>query len=288
MHMHMREHIWHIIEKHLAHRHTSGTSVHIWHIGTHLAHRRIHLAHLAHSRTRHRQVITTDGLVHSHSSRTSSSSQSGGVLQQFPRCGIAHSSSLSWLASRATPAHRRWPRRMHPSPLPSIILTLPFHSEFQIPQNGIPHSNFLSHSKVEPLAPNTNIKYTTGYWAPVRIRSAAWSSASPDGREVGRLAAVHPIVGLLLVCASRTSSSRSSTTRTPEVHIAGTVDVDVPLLRAGGAPSTAPLVPRAVVRTSRSCARSASAVDVDVKADVDVRSLIICTRFRGAHRRHGQ
>ena len=53
--------------------------------------------------------------------------------------------------------------RMHPSPLPSIILTLPFHSEFQIPQNGIPHSNFLSHSKVEPLAPNTNIKSTTGY-----------------------------------------------------------------------------------------------------------------------------
>ena len=89
------------------------------------------------------------------------------------------------LASRATPAHRRWPRRMHPSPLPSIILTLPFHSEFQIPQNGIPHSNFLSHPKVEPLAPNTNIKSTTGYWAPVRIRSAAWSSASPDGREVG-------------------------------------------------------------------------------------------------------
>ena len=74
------------------------------------------------------------------------------------------------LASRATPAHRRWPRRMHPSPLPSIILTLPFHSEFQIPQNGIPHSNFLSHSKVEPLAPKTNIKSTTGYWAPVRIR----------------------------------------------------------------------------------------------------------------------
>ena len=83
--MHMREHIWHIIEKHLAHRHTSGTSVHIWHIGTHLAHRRIHLAHLAHSRTRHRQVITTDGLVHSYSSRTSSSSQSGGVLQQSER-----------------------------------------------------------------------------------------------------------------------------------------------------------------------------------------------------------
>ena len=26
--MHMREHIWHIIEKHLAHRHTSGTSAH--------------------------------------------------------------------------------------------------------------------------------------------------------------------------------------------------------------------------------------------------------------------
>ena len=77
------------------------------------------------------------------------------------------------LASRATPAHRRWPRRMHPSPLPSIILTLPFHSEFQIPQNGIPHSNFLSHSKVEPLAPNTNIKSTTGYWAPVRIRLPA-------------------------------------------------------------------------------------------------------------------
>ena len=104
---------------------------------------------------------------------TSSSSQSGGVLQQLPRCGIAHSSSLSWLASRATPAHRRWPRRMHPSPLPSIILTLPFHSEFQIPQNGIPHSNFLSHSKVEPFAPNTNIKSTTGYWAPVRIRLPA-------------------------------------------------------------------------------------------------------------------
>ena len=37
--MHMREHIWHIIEKHLAHRRTSGTSEHIWHIGTHLAHR---------------------------------------------------------------------------------------------------------------------------------------------------------------------------------------------------------------------------------------------------------
>ena len=70
---------------HLAHRHTSGTSVHIWHIGTHLAHRRIHLAHLAHSRTRHRQVITTDGLIHSYSSRTSSSSQSGGVLQQSER-----------------------------------------------------------------------------------------------------------------------------------------------------------------------------------------------------------
>ena len=48
--MHMREHIWHIIEKHLAHQRTSGTSEHIWHIGTHLAHRRIHLAHLAHSR----------------------------------------------------------------------------------------------------------------------------------------------------------------------------------------------------------------------------------------------
>ena len=46
-------------------------------------------------------------------------------------------------------------------PVPSIILTLPFHSEFQIPQNGIPHSNFLSHPKVEPLAPNTNIKSTT-------------------------------------------------------------------------------------------------------------------------------
>ena len=65
------------------------------------------------------------------------------------------------LASRAMPAHHRWPRRMHPSPLPSIILTLPFHSEFQIPQNGIPHSNFLSHPKVEPLAPNTSIKSTT-------------------------------------------------------------------------------------------------------------------------------
>ena len=75
---------------------------------------------------------------------------------------------------------------------------------------------------------------------PVRIRSAAWSSASPDGREVGRLAAVHPIVGLLLVCASRTSfTSRSSTTHPPEVHIAGTVDVDVPLDRTGGASSTA-------------------------------------------------
>ena len=69
-----------------------------------------------------------------------------------------------------------WPRVPRPriaigaASLPSIILTLPFHSEFQIPQNGIPHSNFLSHSKVEPLAPKTNIKSTTGYWAPVRIR----------------------------------------------------------------------------------------------------------------------
>ena len=60
-----------------------------------------------------------------------------------------------------------WPRVPRPriaigaASLPSIILTLPFHSEFQIPQNGIPHSNFLSHSKVEPLAPNTNIKSTT-------------------------------------------------------------------------------------------------------------------------------
>ena len=131
MHMHMREHIWHIIEKHLAHRHTSGTSVHIWHIGTHLAHRRIHLAHLAHSRTRHRQVITTDGLVHSHSSRTSSSSQSGGVLQQFPRCGIAHSSSLSsaGLAShaRASPlatAHASVPASFH-HPHPAVSLGIP-------------------------------------------------------------------------------------------------------------------------------------------------------------------
>ena len=85
-----------------------------------------------------------------------------------------------------------WPRVPRPriaigaASLLSIFLTLPFHSEFQIPQNGIPHSNFLSHSKVEPLAPNTNTKSTTSYWAPVRIRSAAWSSASPDvdGREV--------------------------------------------------------------------------------------------------------
>ena len=39
--------IWHIIKLHLAHHQvTSGTSEHIWHIGTHLAHRRIHLAHL--------------------------------------------------------------------------------------------------------------------------------------------------------------------------------------------------------------------------------------------------
>ena len=116
---------------------------------------------------------------------TSSSSQSGGVLQQLPRCGIAHSSSLS-SAGLASHARASPLATAHASvPVPSIILTLPFHSEFQIPQNGIPHSNFLSHSKVEPLAPNTNIKSTTGYWAPVRIRSAAWSSASPDGRVVG-------------------------------------------------------------------------------------------------------
>ena len=115
------------------------------------------------------------------------------------------------LASRATHKHRRW--RMHPVPFrPSIFLTLPFHSEliFQIPQVKIPHPNFPSHPNLRTLThlsrtPKEIRRPVTGYRAPVRIRSAAWSSASPDGREVGRLAAVHPIVGLLLACASRTS-----------------------------------------------------------------------------------
>ena len=67
---------------------------------------------------------------------TSSSSQSGGVLQQLPRCGIAHSSSLSWLASRATPAHRRWPRRMHPSPSPPSSSPCRFTRNSRYPRMG--------------------------------------------------------------------------------------------------------------------------------------------------------
>ena len=116
---------------------------------------------------------------------------------------------------------------------------------------------------------------------PVRIRSAAWSSASPDGREVGRLAAVHPIVGLLLVCASRTSSSRSSTTRTPEVHIAGTVDIDAPLHRTGGASYR-------FARTSRRCAHFSliSASEVIIACGQVGPALVHPHPVRSAHRRH--
>ena len=62
---------------------------------------------------------------------TSSSSQSGGVLQQLPRCGIAHSSSLSsaGLAShaRASPlatAHASVPASFH-HPHPAVSLGIP-------------------------------------------------------------------------------------------------------------------------------------------------------------------
>ena len=170
--------------------------------------------------------------------------------------------------------------------LPSVFLTLPFQSEFQIPQVQIPHPNFPSHPNLRTLThlsrtPKEIRRPVTGYRAPVRIRSAAWSSASPDGREVGRLAAVHPIVGLLLVCASRTSSSRSSTTRTPEVHIAGTVDIDAPLHRTGGASYR-------FARTSRRCAHFSliSASEVIIACGQVGPALVHPHPVRGAHRRH--
>ena len=116
----------------------------------------------------------------------------------------------------------------------------------------------------------------TGYRAPVRIRSAAWSSASPDGREVGRLAAVHPIVGLLLVCASRTSrlgaapvpvAPRRCTSRARSTSTRRYIEQ--------GGRRTASLVHCAVVRTSRSSLRQRSSSRV---VKLDLRSFIR-TRF---------
>ena len=161
---------------------------------------------------------------------------------------------------------------MHPVPflpcflpsslLPYIFLTLPFQSEFQIPQVQIPHPNFPSHPNLRTLSHLSRTlkeirRPVTGYRAPVRIRSAAWSSASPDGREVGRLAAVHPIVGLLLVCASRTSrlgaaplAPRRCTSRARSTSTRRYIEQ--------GERRTASLVHRAVVRTSRSSLRQRS------------------------------
>ena len=186
-----------------------------------------------------------------------------------------------------------WPRVPRPriaigaASLPSIILTLPFHSEFQIPQNGMPHSNFLSHTKVEPFAPNTNIKSTTGY-GPSPYPSAC------RRRVVGRLVVAPVLAGLLLVaydstgasCSSafggappapRRCKSRARSTSTCRYFEQGELRLPP---RSCLAPSCALLAPVLGARL-----RLTSTSD---KADVDVRSLIICTWFRGAHRRHGQ
>ena len=100
----------------------------------------------------------------------------------------------------------------------------------------------------------------TGYRAPVRIRLPRRRRYCRAARRRPRSRRLAARARTTATGASRSSSSRRSTTRTPEVHIAGTVDVDVPLHRAGGAPSTAPLVPRAVVRILAPRVRSSSRV----------------------------
>ena len=154
---------------------------------------------------------------------------------------------------------------MHPVPFPSIFPTLPFHSEFQIPQVKIPHPNFPSHPNLRTLThlsrtPKEIRRPVTGYWAPVRIRLPRRRRCCRAARRRPRSRRLAARARTTATGASRSSSSRRSTTRTPEVHIAGTVDVDVPLHRAGGAPSTAPLVPRAVVRILAPRVRSSSRV----------------------------
>ena len=149
--------------------------------------------------------------------------------------------------------------------LPSIFLTLPFQSEFQIPQVQIPHPNFPSHPNLRTLThlsrtPKEIRRPVTGYWAPVRIRLPRRRRCCRAARRRPRSRRLAARARTTATGASRSSSSRRSTTRTPEVHIAGTVDVDVPLHRAGGAPSTAPLVPRAVVRILAPRVRSSSRV----------------------------
>ena len=207
-------------------------------------------------------------------------------MLRFPRCGVAHSFSLSSAGltshARASPlatAHASVPASFH-HPHPAVSLGT------QIPQNGIPHSNFLSHSKVEPLAPNTNIKSTTGYGPSPhpkrrvvfgvagRPRGRVTRGRPPHRRLAARVRVSHFRPGAAAPAPRRCTSRARSTSTCRRIE--------------QGELCTAPLAHRAVVRTSRSCARSASAVDVDVKANVDVRSLIICTWFRGAHRRHGQ